>query len=217
VGSVLYRVALFTRVRTVCSVLYCIAWVTWVCLFQWNITSLRLRLGTYLPIPLQYVQFTADSRDHTYKDSDQKAHHFVNMSPLLRENAEHYKAFGISLVARIKAVLGSVWKYKNSIKSHTILLRADGVHLNIDEDYGLSKVGVFYQVHFAVRCPMFNPLETKHRLLYLNTQAIPHCKHVSSRLQNWSVYAVSDTVTACSQINTKHLNTLWAESKSVEY
>jgi hypothetical protein len=77
------------------------------------------------------------------KSWDQKADHFVNMSPVLRESAEHYKAFGVSLIARIKAVLGYEWKYKDSIKSHTVLLRADRVHLNIDEDYGVSKVGVF--------------------------------------------------------------------------
>jgi hypothetical protein len=82
------------------------------------------------------------------------------MSPLLRKSAEHYKAFSLSLMARIKAVLGSKWKYEKSIKSHTVLLRADGVHRSTDKDYGLSKVGVLYQVqgtpHFIVRCPLFN-------------------------------------------------------------
>jgi hypothetical protein len=78
------------------------------------------------------------------KSWDQKADHFVNMSPLLRESAEHYKAFSVSLMARLMAVLGFEWNYKNSIKSHTVLLRADGLPLNIDEDYCLSKVGVLY-------------------------------------------------------------------------
>ena len=94
------------------------------------------------------------------KSWDQKADHFVNMSPLLRKSAEHYKAFGVSVMARLKAVSGSEWKYKNSIKSHTILLRPDGVHLNTDKDYGLSKVGVLYQeqgtTHFIMRCPLLN-------------------------------------------------------------
>jgi hypothetical protein len=48
-------------------------------------------------------------------------------------------------MARLKAISGSEWNYKNSIKSQTILLRPDGVLLNIDKDYGLSKVGVIYQ------------------------------------------------------------------------
>jgi len=78
------------------------------------------------------------------KSWDQKVDHFVNMSPLLRKSAKHYKAFGVSLMARVKAVSGYEWKYKNSIKSHTILLRPDGVHVKTDTDYGLSKVGVLY-------------------------------------------------------------------------
>jgi len=94
------------------------------------------------------------------KGWDQKVDHFVNMSPLLRKSAEHYKAFGVSLMARLKAVSGSEWKYQNRIKSHTVLLRPDGVHLNTDKDYGLSKVGVLYQEqdtpHFIVRCPLLN-------------------------------------------------------------
>jgi len=94
------------------------------------------------------------------KSWDQKVDHFVNMSPLLRKSAEHYKAFFVSLMARIKAVSGYEWKYKNNIKSHTILLRPDGVHLNTDKDYGLSKVSVLYQEqgtpHFVVRFPLLN-------------------------------------------------------------
>jgi hypothetical protein len=87
------------------------------------------------------------------KSWDQRADHFVKMSPLLRGSAEHYKAFGVSLLARLKAVSASEWNYKNSIKSHTILLRSNGVPVNIlDEDYGLSKVGVL----FIVRCPLFD-------------------------------------------------------------
>jgi hypothetical protein len=82
------------------------------------------------------------------------------MSPLLRKSAEHYKAFGVSLMARINATSDSEWKYKNSIKSHTILLRPGGVRLNTAKDYDLSKVGVLYQEqgtpHFIVRYPIFN-------------------------------------------------------------
>jgi len=92
------------------------------------------------------------------KSWDQKADHFVNMFPMLRKSADHYKTFGVSLMARLKAVSGSDWKYKNSIKSHTILLRPDGINLKTNKDYGLSKVGVFIKskVHpillFDVHC-----------------------------------------------------------------
>jgi len=79
------------------------------------------------------------------KSWDQRVDHFVNMSSLLRKSAEHYKAFGVSLLARLKAVSGSEWNCKNSIKSHTILLRRDGVLLNTNKDYGLSKVSMLYQ------------------------------------------------------------------------
>ena len=94
------------------------------------------------------------------KSWDQKVDHFLNMFPLLRECAVHYKAFGVSVMSRLEAISDFEWKSKNSIKSHTILLRADGVHLNKDKDYGLSKVRVLYQElgkpHFIVRYPMFN-------------------------------------------------------------
>ena len=94
------------------------------------------------------------------KSWDQKVDHFVSMSPLLRKSAEHYKAFAVSLMARVKAISCFQWNYKNSIKSHTILLRPDGVHVNTDKDYGLSKVGVLHQEqgtpHFIVRYPVFN-------------------------------------------------------------
>jgi hypothetical protein len=115
------------------------------------------------------------------KSWDQKVDHFVNMSPLLRESAEHYKDFGVSLMARIKAVLDSEWKYKNSIKSHTVLLRADGVHLNTDMDYGLSKVGVLYLVqcspHFIVRCSLFNGMVVERRILKHLTECNTYINH----------------------------------------
>jgi hypothetical protein len=79
------------------------------------------------------------------KSWDRKLDHFINMSPFLRKSAEHYKAYGVSLMARINAISVFEWKYKNIIKSHTVLVRPDGVRLNTDKDYGLSKVGVIYQ------------------------------------------------------------------------
>ena len=94
------------------------------------------------------------------KSLDQKLDHFVNTSPVLRKNAEHYKAFGVSMMARLKAISSYKWNHKNNIKSHTILLRPNGVNLKADEDYGLSKVGMFYQEqgmsHIIVRHPLFN-------------------------------------------------------------
>ena len=34
----------------------------------------------------------------------------------------------------------------------------------------------------SLTLPGINPLKTKRRLLYLNTQSVPRCKHFSSRL-----------------------------------
>jgi len=93
------------------------------------------------------------------KSWDEKLDHFVSMSPFLRKSAELYKVFGVTMMACIEAISEFEWNYKNSIKSHTILLRPYGVHLDTDKDYGLSKVGVLYQEqgtpYFIVRYPMF--------------------------------------------------------------
>jgi hypothetical protein len=119
------------------------------------------------------------------KSWDQKLDHFVNTSPLLRESAEPYKAFGVSLMALIKAILDSEWKYKNSIKSHTVLLKADRVPLKTDKDYGLSKVGVLYQVqvtlYFIVRCPLSNSMVMERRILKHLTGCISITEQYSFR------------------------------------
>jgi len=57
---------------------------------------------------------------------------------------------------------------------------------------------------------VFNLLKTKRRPLYLKTQSVPRCKHFSSRLQNpISLWRKWHQVAVCSQINTKHINTVW--------
>ena len=53
-----------------------------------------------------------------------------------------------------------------------------------------------------------NPLKTKCRLLYLKTQSLPRCKHFSS-------LKVAQ-VALCFEINTKHINKVWAERTVVE-
>jgi len=54
------------------------------------------------------------------KGRDQKVDRFLNMSPLLREDSEHYKAFGISIMSRTEAKSDFEWNNGNIIKSHTI-------------------------------------------------------------------------------------------------
>ena len=123
------------------------------------------------------------------KSWDQKLDHLVNMSPLMRKSAEHYKAFGVSAMARLKAISGFEWNHKNSIKSHTILLRLDGVHLNTNKDYGLSKVRVFYQeqgtMHFIVRYPLFNGCGYCGRCIAVLAQYLADIATVFVILQYW--------------------------------
>jgi len=89
----------------------------------------------------------------------------------------------------------------------------------------LSKISLFIRPflhleHFALWPNSFigfNPLKTKRRLLYLKTQSVPRCKHFPSRLQKpislWCKWRKSPFVL---RINTKHINTVWAERTIVE-
>jgi len=45
------------------------------------------------------------------------------------------------------------------------------------ENYSFQSDAQYY-----VSNVLFNPLQAKRRLLYLKTQAVPRCKHFSSRL-----------------------------------
>jgi hypothetical protein len=76
---------------------------------------------------------------------EEKIDHFVNTSPVLRKHADYYKALGASMVARVKAISSYKWNHKNNVKARTILVRCDVVPIKADDDYGLSKVGMFYQ------------------------------------------------------------------------
>jgi hypothetical protein len=63
-------------------------------------------------------------------------------------------------MARLKAVSSYEWNCKNSIKSHTVLLRTKGVRLKADEDYGLSKVSVLYKEQGAFHMLLFMDMAT---------------------------------------------------------
>jgi hypothetical protein len=76
---------------------------------------------------------------------DDKIDHFVKTSPVLRKSADYYKALGTSMLARLKAISSYKWNRKNNVKACTILVRPAVVPIEVDEDYGLSKVGMYYQ------------------------------------------------------------------------
>jgi hypothetical protein len=94
------------------------------------------------------------------KSWEQRLDHLVNTSPVLRKSAEHFNRFGVSLMTRLKAVSSYEWNCKNSIKSHTVLLRTKGVCLKADEDYGLSKVSVLYKEQGAFHMLLFMDMAT---------------------------------------------------------
>ena len=62
----------------------------------------------------------------------------------------------------------------------------------------------------------FNPLQTKRRQLYLKTQSVPRSKHLISVIKTNQFMLHGAHVAVCSQINTKQINTVWAERTVVE-
>jgi len=59
---------------------------------------------------------------------------------------------------------------------------------------------------------MFNPLKTKLIPLYLKTQSVSRSKHffiLVIKTNQFMLYGAE--VTVCSEVNTKHINTVWAE------
>jgi len=61
-----------------------------------------------------------------------------------------------------------------------------------------------------------NPLKTKHRPLYLKTSPYRAVNTFHLGYKNQSVYAASGTIAVCSEKNTKHINTVWAERTVLE-
>ena len=62
----------------------------------------------------------------------------------------------------------------------------------------------------------FNPLKTKRRLLYLKIQFVPRSKHFHLGYKTNQFMLFGANVSVCSEINTKPINTVWAERKIVE-
>ena len=73
-----------------------------------------------------------------------------------------------------------------------------------------------FQVVFTVCADCFNPSNTKRRLLYLKAQFVPRSKHFISLIKTNQFMLLVAQVAVCSQINTKHINTVWAERTVVE-
>jgi len=68
--------------------------------------------------------------------------------------------------------------------------------------------------------PSINPLKTKRKLPYIKTQSYRVVNTFHLGYNNQPVYSVQVAhvaqVAVCSQINTKHINTVWTERTVVE-
>jgi len=60
------------------------------------------------------------------------------------------------------------------------------------------------------RVGVFSPLKTKRRL-HLKTQFVPRSKHFISFIKTNQSMLYGAEVAVCSEINTKQINTVWAE------
>ena len=58
----------------------------------------------------------------------------------------------------------------------------------------------------------FNYLKTKRRVFYLKTQSVPRSKHFVSVIKTNQSMLYSEIIAVCSQIHTKHINTLCGQN-----
>jgi hypothetical protein len=70
---------------------------------------------------------------------------------------------------------------------------------------------------FFLNWRLHNPLKTKSKLFHLKTQFVPRSKHFSSRLKETNQFMLYKAkVGVCCNINTIHINTVWAECRIIE-
>jgi hypothetical protein len=80
------------------------------------------------------------------KSWEEKLDHVISKLPVLTLDKEYYKTVCTSTFARIKNIPGYKWNSMKTIKSHTTLLKASAAVLNVEEDYGLSKVSISHSL-----------------------------------------------------------------------
>jgi hypothetical protein len=85
------------------------------------------------------------------KSWDEKAERLFAALPMLEERAQHYKAIFALILVRLKAGKGYQWNHNKRIKSRTALLRPASAVPKADEDYGLSKVGIYLMLHASIQ------------------------------------------------------------------
>ena len=57
-----------------------------------------------------------------------------------------------------------------------------------------------------------NHLMTKRIVLYWNTQSVPRCKHSVSVIKTSQLMLYREIIAVCSEIHTKHINTLCGQN-----
>jgi hypothetical protein len=76
------------------------------------------------------------------KSWDEKIDHLLAALPKLENKTEYFKAVCKAIFLRLKAAAAYEWNTNKRIKSHTTLLKPISPAFKIEEDYGLSKVGI---------------------------------------------------------------------------
>jgi hypothetical protein len=76
------------------------------------------------------------------KSWGEKIDHLLATLPKLENKTEYYKAVCKAIFLRLKAAAAYEWNTNKRIKSHTTLLKPISPAFKIEEDYGLSKVGI---------------------------------------------------------------------------
>jgi hypothetical protein len=71
-------------------------------------------------------------------------------------------------------------------------------------------IGTTESLTLRTRCRI-NPLKTKRKLFYLKTQFVPRSKHLMSVIEANQFMLYRAKFSVCSEINTKHIRTVWAE------
>ena len=75
---------------------------------------------------------------------------------------------------------------------------------------------ILLRSYFYISFPLINPLNTKLYPSDLKIHFVPRSKHSASVLKTDKLMLYKEIIAVCSQIHTKHINTLWAEHRISE-
>ena len=70
---------------------------------------------------------------------------------------------------------------------------------------------VQFSFHYSIFCRI-NLLKTTEYLNYISTQSVPRSKHTPSVIKTSQLMLYKEIIAVCSQIQTKHINTLCGQN-----